>query len=205
VVKFNQEDEQNDVTILIKSPEPHNGSLGEKVNILVNAWSTNKREIEFTEQIDLAIRKPDIVMKGIKLQNTDLADGTNVTIRATMENKHRHVEDLVVSLYINDVWIENKTITDFLEDTRESVEFYWQVAKYNLTEERGRTFRFRIVANVEETIEELDFDNNRAFMEKLIGEKPEPEPFNWRPVIFSLSILIALVVLWVVYRWRRKI
>jgi hypothetical protein len=122
-----------------------------------------------------------------------------------MENKHRYVEDLVVSLYINDVWIENKTITEISEDSKESVEFYWQVAKYNLTEERGRTFKFRIVANVDETTSELNFENNRVFTEQLIGEKSEPEPFNWRPVYFLLSVLISLLVFYGIYRWRRKI
>jgi hypothetical protein len=122
-----------------------------------------------------------------------------------MENRHRYVEYLIVSLYINDIWIENKTIPEFKEDSKESVEFYWQVEKYNLTDERGRTFKFRIVANVDETFSEVSFENNRVFTEQLIGEKSEPEPFNWRPVYFTLAMIISLLVLWAVYRWRRKI
>jgi asparagine N-glycosylation enzyme membrane subunit Stt3 len=204
-LNMRQEEKTKTVTIRIKSPEITNASVGELSEILVNMWSENKPEIEYTQEIDVEIRYPDIVVKNIKFKNADLKEGTNVTIQAITDLKYTHVAEVNVSLYVNEVWVENKTVTDLNEDSEHIIEFFWQVETYNLTDERGKEFDFKITVNDDETIIENSYDNNKLLVSDiLIGELPSEEEFNWRPIIALISLLIVFLVIYGIYRWRRK-
>jgi hypothetical protein len=203
-VNMPQELENKIVTFQVQSPERLNATTG-LATILVNSWSDNEPELEFTERIEVQIRKPDIILKDIKFKNQDLKEDTNVTIIGLTEVKDKYIDEVVYSLYVENVWVENKTVTDLAEDSMQRVEFYWQVSRYNLTEQRGEEFTFRIEVNSDETVEETDYQNNKISTIMLIGEEKLEEPFNWRPVYAMLTLIIVVLVVWGLYRWRRKI
>jgi uncharacterized membrane protein len=205
LLKMDQEAQNSNLTIQVKTPERPEFAVDNEVNVLVKAWSANKPDLEYTQKIDVSIRDPDIIIKNIKFENANLKDGTNVTIKANLKNKEQLVEEVNVSLYISDVLIENKTIVNLEEGSTETVEFFWKVAKYNLTDGRGRTFKFKVVVNGDERVKESDFDNNQISVRKFIGEEPEPEEINLRPYLALLSLLIILIIIYAVYRWRKKI
>jgi asparagine N-glycosylation enzyme membrane subunit Stt3 len=209
LLKIPQEVSTKNLTIQVRSPDILNSTMNDQLNLLINAWSGNRPELEYTEQIDISIRQPDIIIKNIKFKNEDLKEGTNVTVQAVIENHYRFIESVNLSLYINDVLVENITINNLEEyhpgDPKRTVDFYWQVARYNLTDNRGRSFKFKIIANGDEAIIESNFENNRFIIRQLIGEKPEPEEFNWRPIIAVLSLLIIFVAIYAIYRWRKRI
>ncbi len=205
ILKMDQKTEKSNLTIQVKTPEKPEFAIDKEVKVLVKAWSGNKPDIEHTQQIDVSIRNPDIIIKNIKFENANLKEGTNVTIKATLQNKAKLVERVNVSLYISDVLIENKTVKDFDEDSTKNVEFFWKVAKYNLTDGRGRTFKFKVVVNGDKSVDETDFDNNQISVRKLIGEEPKPEEINIRPYLALLSLLIILIIIYAIYRWRKRI
>ena len=193
------------MTLQIRSPTEENATLDEAILIKVQAWSVNKRELEYNDYIDVAVRNPDIIVKNIKFDNQDLLDGTNVNITAVIENKDCYIDQVNISLYINDVLYENKTVLDLAEDSTENIEFNWQVEKYNLTNNRGRSYKFRIVANGDETVVESSYDNNRQSVRQFIGEEPPEEEINLRWLWALLSLLIIFLAIYIIYRWRKRI
>jgi asparagine N-glycosylation enzyme membrane subunit Stt3 len=200
-----QTDIYKNITIEIHSPTTQLASWNEKVTILVRVWSENKPTLEFTEEIKVTIRKPDLIMKRLKVLNADLVEGNNVTIRAFLENKQTYVDNVNFSLYIEDTLVENKTIDKFLEDTEDILEFYWDPSDSNITAEKGYSVKIRVVMNGDFSIDELDYDNNAISIQKFIGGEEEEEEFNWRLVYALISVLVSFLVIYAVYRWRRKI
>ncbi len=204
-VIMNQEETKKSVTLQIRSPEQRNASFGEVAVILVRTFSNNKPEIEFTKQIQIKIRNPDIVLKDVNFRNDNLKDGTNVTIQATASLKDKYLPAVNFSLYVNDIWVENKTVYNVLEDEDTVAEFYWQVERYNLTNERGRKFKIKVVVNNDESVVETNYENNKIIVNKLIGELEPEEEFNWRPVYAVLTAVIMIFVVYGIYRLRKKI
>ena len=201
-----QTDIYKNITIEITSPTPQNlTTQNEEVAILVRAWSENKRELEYTKQIDVGIKKPDIIMNDIKILNADLKPGTNFTIRANVETINCYADNVTISLYIDNVLVENKTADRLMEDSIRTFDFRWDPGESNITATNGRSMRFKIEINSDRTTDELDFDNNAKSIEKFIGGNPKEEEFNWRPIWFMLTLLIAFFVVYGIYRWRKKI
>ena len=202
---MHQDIKQQQITVQVQSPSEETTALNEKAQILVRAWSKERPDIEQTQQVDFTIRQPDVMVKDLQILNADLKDGTLVTIKVDVENKHCYAEDVNLSLYINDVEVENRTLDLLNEDSMEIVEFSWDVQKYNLTNESGQFFKIKVVANEDESFDEVSFGNNRISTRELIGELPTPEEFNWRPTLALLTLLIIFIVIYVIYRWRKKI
>jgi len=128
-----------------------------------------------------------------------------VTIRATVENKHRYVDNINFTLYINDVLYQNKSFDMFSEDSVETIEFYWNPTDdINFTATNGQTFKFKVVVNGDNMISEVDYENNAVSIRKFIGGHPTEEEFNWRPIFALLTLLIVFLVIFGIYRWRRR-
>ena len=205
VQSVNQDDLFNNVTLQVTSPTPMNASEDENVQILARVWSKNRPKLEFTTSINVSIRKPDLIIHDINILNTDLAEGNNITVDVKIENKYCYIENANLSLYINNVLVENKTIARFGEDTIESIQFYWLTEQYNLTDGNGRDFKFRVVANGDGQLDELSYENNAKSVREFIGEPEVEEEFNWRPILAMLSLLVIFIIIYAIYRWRRKI
>ena len=92
-----------------------------------------------------------------------------------------------------------------MEDSIRTFDFRWDPGESNITATNGRSMRFKIEINSDRTTDELDFDNNAKSIEKFIGGNPKEEEFNWRPIWFMLTLLIAFFVVYGIYRWRKKI
>lgn len=204
VQQINQIDETRTVTVSVASPVEENVTFGETARILIGIFSKNKASLEDTQEFRVTIREPDIIVNNIKFQNADLISGTDVIIQAVLENRYLYTEEVNLSLYINDVLIQNKTIYDLAENGIVTVDFDWNVSNYDLTDHHGREFRFRIEANSEQTFDELDYQNNKFNKRQLIGEEPEAKEYNWRPIYAMMSLLIILLIVYGVYRWRKK-
>jgi hypothetical protein len=201
-----QTDIYKNITIQITSPTPQNlTTQDEEVAILVRAWSENRRELEYTKQIDVGIKKPDIILKDLNILNADLKPGTNFTIRAKVETINSYADNVTISLFIDDILVENKTADRLIEDSIRTFDFRWDPGESNITATNGRSMKFKIEINSDRTITELDFDNNAKSVRKFVGGEPEEDEFNWRPIWFMLTLLIAFFVVYGIYRWRRKI
>jgi hypothetical protein len=101
--------------------------------------------------------------------------------------------------------MENRTVNRIEEDTVTNVDFSWNPIGRNFTGKKGANFRFKVVINSDFSITEEDYDNNLASERKFIGVKPEVEEYNWRPLLAMLTLLIVFLVIYAVYRWRKKI
>ena len=202
---ISQYDIYKNVTLQITSPTTFEGSFGENIIILARVWSENKPQLEITEEIKVTIRKPDLSINKLTISNADLVEGNNVTIRAHLENKYCYADDVNLSLYINDVLVENKSLDKFFEDTKEILEFYWDPSQSNITADKGYSVRFEVVMNEKFTIDETNYDNNAVSLRKFIGGEEQEEEFNWRLVYAAITLLIAVLVIWGIMRWRRKI
>ncbi|WP_455393279.1 cbb3-type cytochrome c oxidase N-terminal domain-containing protein, partial [[Eubacterium] cellulosolvens] len=201
-----QTDIYKNLTIQVKSPTAENGSYDEKVTFLVGAWSENDMDIEYTKEISVTIRKPDVTIQNLKILNTDLKTGDNITIQATVKNDYCYSDNVNFSLEIDGVIIENKTVGRLEEDSTNIVEFIWVPEETNVSiDKKGREFRFRVEANGDHTVVEADYDNNAVSVRKFVGKAPEEEEFNWRPLMAMLSLLIVFLGIYAVYRWRKKI
>lgn len=204
--KIAQADIFKNLTIRVISPPVENASVDESITFLVRAWSENRPDIEYSQKIIMSIRKPDLIIRGLKILNADLKKTSNVTIRTTVENKHRYVDNLNFTLYINDVLYQNKSLDMFFEDSVETIEFYWDPTEdVNFTTTDGQTIKFRVVVNGDNMISELDYENNAISIRKFIGARPTEEEFNWRPIFALLTLLIVFLGIYGIYRWRRRI
>ena len=152
-------------------------------------------------------RYPDIIIKNLKILNTDLKSGENITVQASVKNEDCYVNYVNFSLYINGILIENKTLDRLEEDSQTTVSFSWNPEAGNVTglRKKGDDLIFRVEVNGDRYIAETDYENNVGSVEKFIGVVPEEEEFNWRPLVFSLALLIVFIGIYIVYRWRKKI
>jgi hypothetical protein len=204
---ISQTDVYKNLTIQIMSPTLENGSYNEEITFLVGAWSQNKRDIEYTEEISATIRNPDIIITNLKVSNADLKAGNNITIQAKVKNDYCYADYVNFSLFINNILIENKTVDKLNEDSLSTVTFSWNPEAGNVSglEKKGRTLRFRVEVNSDRFIQETDYENNVASVNKFIGKEPVEEEFNWRPLIAMTSLLIIFLGIYLIYRWRKKI
>ena len=202
--KILQQDIYKNVTIKVMSPAFENASLNEKIDFRVGVWSANRPDIENSQIITVTLRNPDLILKDIRVLNTDLKENTNITIRANVQNKHCYTENVNFSLFVNNVLIKNKTMDRLEEDIVEQIEFNWDPTESNFTASEGQYFTFQIVVNGDNSIEEIDYDNNAIGIRKFVGERPEEEEFNWRPIYALISLLIIFIAIYAVYRWRKK-
>jgi asparagine N-glycosylation enzyme membrane subunit Stt3 len=200
-----QTDVYKNLTIQVVSPMEINASLDEGITFIVGGWSKNKPSLEYNKEMSVTIRNPELSLEKLKILNADLTDGNNVTIRTTVKNTNCYVENVNFTLYINDVLMENRTVNRIEEDTVTNVDFSWNPIGRNFTGKKGANFRFKVVINSDFSITEEDYDNNLASERKFIGVKPEVEEYNWRPLLAMLTLLIVFLVIYAVYRWRKKI
>jgi hypothetical protein len=161
-----------------------------------------ERTVTLTVRAEL--RKVDLYVESVQFENTELARTPEVTVNVTVGCKYVGIKNVLVQLYADDKLVENKTISEIGEGEKEYVVFLWNASAAGAAG-KGERHKFRVVIDPERTYEELTIQNNYETLYVSIGVMPPPPPFNWRPVIFVLGIIIVvLVLIGIGYLRRRK-
>jgi hypothetical protein len=192
------------LTLKIHSPDIATAGLYKVAPLEIVATSENN-SIKQSLSVRAEVRDPDLTVSNINLKNADLIDGNNVTIQALIKSSGAEARDVPVSLYINDEFFENRTISYISEDGENEALFEWRLTETEAERISGKDQKFDVVVNADQEISESQPYNNVLKIEHRVGLPEEEEEFNWRPVIALIIVAVAVVVGLAFYQRSKKI
>jgi hypothetical protein len=199
---FSQDDRYKNLTLEITAPNATTGVIGDALALTVSASSQGSGESRSTAEIITTLLRPDLYVQKLAIYNSDLREGDMVIVNATIHSAGVRAREVLVQLFIDGAFIENKTISSIAEDGSAVVSYSWNATAAKAA---GAEHSFEIIIDPEDAVNESDERNNAFIRSVYIGIKRPPEPYNWRPVIFVVSIIIICVVLLVIWKRKRKV
>jgi len=186
------------VTMDIIAPLENQSSIGARLSMIMEARADSDENWVETLNFYPAISAPDLIIDKLDIINEDLKeDPINITVNAYIRSANVKVNSVKVQFLVDDEIYENITLFEIPQNGVELADFIWVVPENDTGEHE-----FKVIVDPDGAIDESVRSNNMLKVTIEPGVE-ETEPFNWRPVYAAVFAIVAMLVLFLIFRWRR--